>query len=187
MLWVFITVTSAFMVLNCSLHFNRLMTKPSKWHVRPAKTQISLDICSDFAVRLKKAWVLSYPLSAQLRLIRLGAAQANLSLRWAHIILLVLSWGGSFQHCTLKLSLHSHAEETAYDLWYLSSHDLWFLPNHCPELHVRIAIHFMKCIMISGICQKQHQTQKHIRIALQAWNNVTKKVVAIFAVERLHL
>ena len=37
---------------NCSM--SRLMTKPPKWHVRPAKTQISVD------------------------------AQANLSLRWAH-------------------------------------------------------------------------------------------------------
>ena len=67
------------------------MTKPTKWHVHPTKTQISLGIGpvwsksspSDqpghqpslirvFAVRMKKAWVLSYPLSAQRRLIRLG-------------------------------------------------------------------------------------------------------------------
>ena len=26
-------------------HLNRLKTKPTKWHVRPAKTQISLGIC----------------------------------------------------------------------------------------------------------------------------------------------
>ena len=38
-----------------------------------------------FAVRLKKAWVLSYPLSAQQRLWSDWAdAQADLSLRWAH-------------------------------------------------------------------------------------------------------
>ena len=38
-----------------------------------------------FAVRMKKAWVLSYQLSAQLRLWSdLADAQANLSLRWAH-------------------------------------------------------------------------------------------------------
>ena len=46
-----------------------------------SETQISLGI---FAVRLKKAWVLSYPLSAQRRLIRLGDAQADLNLRWTH-------------------------------------------------------------------------------------------------------
>ena len=43
-----------------------------------------------FAVRMKKAWVLSYPLSAQRRLLSAWAS-AGLS-----FILLVLSWGGSF-------------------------------------------------------------------------------------------
>ena len=38
-----------------------------------------------FAVRIKKAQVLSYPLSAQRRLIRLGGCPADLSLRWAHM------------------------------------------------------------------------------------------------------
>ena len=39
-----------------------------------------------FAVRMKEAWVLSYPLSAQRRLLSGWAdAQADLSLRWAHI------------------------------------------------------------------------------------------------------
>ena len=38
-----------------------------------------------FAVRMKKAWILSYPLSAQRRLRSDWAdAQADLSLRWAH-------------------------------------------------------------------------------------------------------
>ena len=49
--------------------------KTNKMSVRPAKTQISLDIhpvWSVFAVRMKKALVLSYPLSVQWRLIRLG-------------------------------------------------------------------------------------------------------------------
>ena len=56
--------------------------------VRLAKTQISLGIrpvWSVFAVRMKKAWVLSYPLSAQRRLWSDWAdAQADPSLRWAH-------------------------------------------------------------------------------------------------------
>ena len=76
------------------------MTKPTKWHVRPAKTQISLGICpvwSVFAVRMKKAWVISYPLSAQRRLWPdCVDAQADLRLRLAHVIMLVLSCGGSF-------------------------------------------------------------------------------------------
>ena len=52
------------------------MAKPTKWHVRPAKTQISLG--------MKKAWVLSNPLSAQQRLSDWADAQADLSLGWAH-------------------------------------------------------------------------------------------------------
>ena len=50
---------------------SRQMTKPTKWHVRPVKTQINLGIgsvWSVFAVRMKKA----YPLSVQRRLISLG-------------------------------------------------------------------------------------------------------------------
>ena len=59
------------------------MTKPAKWHVCPEKTQISMGICpvwSVFAVCMKKAWVLSYPLSAQPRLIRLGRCWSESSL-----------------------------------------------------------------------------------------------------------
>ena len=52
------------------------MAKQTKWHVRPAKTQISLG--------MKKAWVLSNPLSAQQRLSDWADAQADLSLGWAH-------------------------------------------------------------------------------------------------------
>ena len=82
-----------------SNYMSRLMTKPTKWQLRPAKTQISLGIRRVwlvFAVRMKKAWTLSYPLSAQRRLWSDSAdAQADLSLRCAHISL-VLSWGGSY-------------------------------------------------------------------------------------------
>ena len=44
------------------------MTKPTKWPVRPAKTQIRLgSLIKVFAVHMKKAWVLSFPVSAQRR------------------------------------------------------------------------------------------------------------------------
>ena len=50
-----------------------------------------------FAVRMKKAWVISYSLSAERRLIRLGGCTGwSESLLGAHIIMLVLSCGGSF-------------------------------------------------------------------------------------------
>ena len=64
--------------------------KTNKMSVLPLKTQISLGICpvwsvwSVFTVGMKRAWVLSYPLSAQRRLWSDWAdAQADLSLRWA--------------------------------------------------------------------------------------------------------
>ena len=50
---------------------SRLMTKPTKWHVRPSKTDQPGHLPSlirAFAVCMKKAWVLSYPFSAQRRL-----------------------------------------------------------------------------------------------------------------------
>ena len=49
-----------------------------------------------FTVRIQKPLVLGYPLSAQRRLWSDSAdAQADLSLQWAHVILLVLSCCGS--------------------------------------------------------------------------------------------
>ena len=64
-----------------------------KWCVHPAKTQMCASseesdqpghppsLIRVFAVRMKKPWVLCYPLSAQWRLL---IAQADLSLRLAH-------------------------------------------------------------------------------------------------------
>ena len=79
--------------------WSRSMTKPTKWPVRPDKTQINLGIhsvWSVFTVRMKKPWVLSYPLNAQWRLIRLcrcaGWFESSMG---AHAIILVLSWIGS--------------------------------------------------------------------------------------------
>ena len=75
---------------NNFLYLSHLVTKPIKWHVRPAKTLISLGIrihlvWSVFTVRMKKAWVLSYPLSTLRRLWSDWVdAQADLSLRCGH-------------------------------------------------------------------------------------------------------
>ena len=75
------------------VHMNRIMTIPAKRHLLPAKTQISLGI-----PRMKKYWVVRYPLSALRRLWSDWAdAQADLeSSLGAHAILLVLSWGCSY-------------------------------------------------------------------------------------------
>ena len=76
--------------------------------VRPVKTQLSLDIPPSlirvFAVRMKKPWAFSYPLSAQRRLWSDWAdAQADLSLRWAHIhfvgfVMSRLKWSTTWRH-----------------------------------------------------------------------------------------
>ena len=64
------------------------MTKPTKWQAGSKESdQLGHppSLIRVFAVRMKKAWVLSYPLSAQRRLWSDWAdVQADLSLRWAH-------------------------------------------------------------------------------------------------------
>ena len=65
------------------------MTRPVKWSVHPAKTQISLGICPVWlqsAVRIKKPWVLSFLMREQWRFwSECVDAQADLSFRWAHM------------------------------------------------------------------------------------------------------
>ena len=61
---------------------NKMACAPSKDSDQPGHSPSLIRV---FAVRMKKAWVLSYPLSAQRRLWSDWAdAQADLSLRWAH-------------------------------------------------------------------------------------------------------
>ena len=73
--------------------------KTNKMSVRPAKTLTRLGMASAQSDQsfhcMKKAWVLSYPLSAQRRVWSVWAdAQADLSLHWAHTHFagFVMSW-----------------------------------------------------------------------------------------------
>ena len=74
-------------LLTTPCNMSRLMTKSTKWYVRPAKTQISLVIrLVRSESSLSAAWILSYPLSAPRRLwLDWADVQADLSLRWAHM------------------------------------------------------------------------------------------------------
>ena len=55
-----------------------------------------LSLITVFAVRMKKHWVLSYPMSVQRRLIRLGGCpDCTEFMLGAQVIVLVLSWGDS--------------------------------------------------------------------------------------------
>ena len=64
-------------------YMSRRMTIPTKWHLHPAKTQISLGICPVWSESSLSAWrklgPLSYSLSAQQRL---WSDWADLSLCW---------------------------------------------------------------------------------------------------------
>ena len=78
-------------------HLSHLMTNPTKWHVHPAKTQISLGIrpvWSVFAVCMKKHWTLNYLLSAQWRLWSDWVTGLIWVFAGCIVVLLVLSWGG---------------------------------------------------------------------------------------------
>ena len=69
------------------------------------------SLISILAVCMKKAWVLSYPLSAQWRLWSDWAdAQADLSLRWvhSHFVGFVMSWLTSCFHYFWKIGSPSH-------------------------------------------------------------------------------
>ena len=65
------------------------MTKPTKWHVRPAKTQISLGICpvwSVFAERSMGSWGPTLSSWGQRRLwADWMDALSDLSIRWVHM------------------------------------------------------------------------------------------------------
>ena len=81
--------------LRWTWKMSHLMTKPTKWSVRPAKTQIC-PVWSEYSLSawrklgsLATRWAHSKDWSDW------ADAQADLSLHWAHVILLVLSWGGS--------------------------------------------------------------------------------------------
>ena len=75
-----------------------------------------------FAVRMKKHWALSYPLSAQRRLWSYWAdSQADLSLRWAHthFVGFVMSWLKFQRRCQVRASITDspwrHEEEKMYN------------------------------------------------------------------------
>ena len=78
-------------LIHGQIDMSQCMTKPRKWHVHPAKTQIS-PVLSESAVHMTKPWIRSYPLSAQ-QILRSGWSKSSLG---AHAILLVLSCTGSY-------------------------------------------------------------------------------------------
>ena len=106
------------------------MSKPTKWHVHPAKTQISLGIRPVWSESSLSAWR------------KLG----SLATHWAHsedsdqtgqmsrliwvvagrtVILLVLSWGGSHVWSVLLSSIKIKANRMKIYKMFLKSSDVW--------------------------------------------------------------
>ena len=84
------------------------MSKPTKWPVRPAKTQISLGICPVWSESSLSTW-------------RKHGSLATHCLRWAHVISLVLSCGSSFLP-TKSCICCKQCRPRGCILWHLS----WF-------------------------------------------------------------
>ena len=106
--------------INLTKLMSRLMTKPTKWPLRPVKTQINLGVCPVWLESLLSAW----------RNIGSSAthwahcedwsdcadAQADLSLRWVlwsfcwicHEVAEILSQGTKIHNCTLKIQISLH-------------------------------------------------------------------------------
>ena len=112
------------------------MTKPTKWHVRPAKTQISLGIrpvWSVFAVHRKKHWALNYLLSAQWRLWSDWVdAQADLSLcdfvDFVGFVMRLLKYFSKKQNLHRQLfKCFCHVMAQLLYLWYIQAYNRnWF-------------------------------------------------------------
>ena len=85
---------------------NKMARAPSEDSDQPGHPPSLIRV---FVVRMKKAWMLSYPISAQRRLIRLGGCPGwSESSLGAHAILLVLSCRGSYKRVTWNNTLIVH-------------------------------------------------------------------------------
>ena len=96
-----IALKSDFIYIFFMFHYiSHLMTKPTKWHVRPLKTQIGLGIHPVWSESSLWAWrklgfLATHWLHSEDSWLVCAAVQADQSLLGAHAILFVLSWGSS--------------------------------------------------------------------------------------------
>ena len=128
------------------MKLSRLMTKPTKWHVRPAKTQISLGIRLVWSESSLSAWRRLWSLATNWthsedsdqtgwmpRLIWVFAGGT--------VILLVLSWGASikesvFGHWNNFLACREDRTGTSYTKGQCANH---FKPLHLITKHFIIS------------------------------------------------
>ena len=95
-IWLLVTVTENISIKEPPRDkTNKMACAPSEESDQPGHPPSLIRV---FAVRIKKAWVLIYPLSQQRRLIRLGGCPGwSEPLQGAHAVLLVLSRGRSYE------------------------------------------------------------------------------------------
>ena len=154
------------------------MTKPTKWHARPAKTQISLDFCpvwlesSLFTWRklrsLATRWVHCEDSKSDW-----ADAQADLSLCWAHrSFFLILSWGCFLDFYKLCVQTAKGSGQTAQMLrlaWAfavcLSDKKSFCMGQHIFELQ-HDKTNKMMCTQ-----QRLRSTQSD-QSSLSAWRNI---------------
>ena len=97
-----VPVCTIVMVHHHGNHLSRNTTKPTKWHVHPAKTQISLGIRPVWSE--SSLCTQSFFMRTAKTLIKLGRCPGwSESLLSRHAVLLVLSWGGSFDLSPLQI------------------------------------------------------------------------------------
>ena len=136
------------------------MTKPTKWMCAQWRLR------SAWASGMKKAWVLSYPLSTQRRLWSDWAdAQADLSLRWAHT-----HFAGFIKGRLMSLSLSAVASFTLYMYvpWLVSrTSKQWVQLFRCYVRCLVVFIHFKKIWQCISINLKKKKTQLWVRAQLE--------------------
>ena len=139
------------------------MTKPTKWPLRPAKTQVSLGIhlvWSESSVCTQ--WVAKDKLSScgQRRLIRLsrciGWSEFSLG---THIVLLVLSCWGSYIHTDLEDGIMSlgwadfiRSHETwasSVIRWYQLIQETWYRPSDQVPTVIMFLLYIFFCLFFT--------------------------------------
>ena len=145
-------VDSVMKVLNAVLCEPR-HDKTSKMSVRPAKTLIRV-----FAVRMKIAWVLSYPLSAQRRLIWLGGCPG-----WSES-----SLGAHSVRWFCHVVAHLYRKACSAESWRLSRHCPHSGNNiiYCPPRKLwQTDYDYLRWIRKVRTCERQkkveHQCKQH--------------------------
>ena len=127
------------------LYLSRLTTKPTKWHVRPAKTQINLGIrpvSSESSLstweRLKSLAIIRAHSEAS---DQTGWSESSLG---AKVILLVLSWGGSFYFVSLASTI------------LISAISRCFISRNSPSEKARVFMYPCTCMspFIMSYCRR---------------------------------